>query len=196
MKAKRKIIATIITVTIVALATLSFTGCNGITEVNPVNNAEFIKEIETRVWNEDATRYDNYQINKLSDLNELTNGTKFSRYMEISLEIASNKFDGYEFFQVEFDIVADRDVNITLGLYYGSGHEINRRYSAPLSLKANEKVYQEWVLTKNFVVANGDKSPVIYIKFEGEPTSGTTAFKDWSQTKYAISNLKFYAMEP
>lgn len=205
---KKKIIALFALMAIVACAMVGFMGCNGVSSVNPVDNTEFVKSIRTTVWNEGAKRYDDFSDNNPNiSVAELTSGSQSARYHEIHIKAMKNVFDGYEFFKVEFDIIADRDVDVTINLYYEGGLEANRRHSTTVSLeatrrhsttvslKANEKVHQEWDLTKNIVMANGDKSGIIMIKFEGEPASNSNAFKAWSQTQYSISNLEFYAVE-
>lgn len=197
MKSKRKLITALITVTIVALATLSFAGCNGGVSVNPVDNSQFIKEIKTVVWNEGAKKYDNFAYdNPAISVSQLTNGTEMARYSNIYLTTKNNVFDGYEFFQVNFDITSDRDITVTLNLiYYSDPNENNLRYSKELVLQANEVSHQEWNLTKNFETYNGDKNTWICISFEDPPASGSTEFATWSQAKYTFANVEFYGLE-
>lgn len=195
MKTK-KIVTLFVLIAIVACGVVGFSGCTGTLDVNPVDNKEFIKRSQTTVWNEGAkTIYDYEDDNPGASISELTSGTQFARIAYFFLVIDKNKFDGYEFFQVDFDIVADRDVEAQLGVYYGSGAIEQRRHSATFLLKANEKVHQEWSLTKNFVVGRDNISPSIWLQVEGAPESGGKAFTQWTQTQYKISNLKFYAIE-
>ncbi len=193
MKTKRKILALLLTVTIVAVATLGLSGCN-VEVTNPVNNADFIKTVNTVIWKENARYYDDFLRNSPNySIGELTSGTPKSRLSNLVFEIAAGKYDGSEFYVVKFDIVADRDVEIVLDLYYGQSVENNKRHSAAISLKANVVSHQEWNLDKNFTVYNGDKSPRIVFIFENMPLSNTDAFAAWSQTEYQISHLEFYA---
>lgn len=190
---KKKIISLIIIVSILTAFAVTLAGCNGTVTVNPVKNSEFITKVKSTIWDEGAFYYSDFSYNNDLSVSDFTSGTPFARYHELIFKIASNKFDGKEFFFVSFDITADRDVEAVLNIYYGGATDENKRSSVALSLVANETKNVQVNLSKNFTTYNGDSTPYFYLIFREEPRSGTEEFAEWSQRQYSIANLEFYA---
>lgn len=168
-----------------------FTGCN--VSIKPVDNEKMFTEVKYEDWIEDANIKSD--MNSMSNMNisKLKEGTEPTRFKLINAKCSNFKYLGYEYGHCKFDLMSDKDVTFTLNIVYDLLSN-DPLYSQEISLTANEKQSIDCSFTTNFTVKVNDETNLLAIQFKmpEEINESTQEFKDYTSTKYIISNFEIY----
>lgn len=188
-----KKLITFIIIGILATVSILFAGCTvtGTVELKSYTAAEAFRE----VW--EGTRPT--PVNAL-DVNEAEgvvpqvydSGTESKKYSYIQFFFKSN-MAGNEMACVQFNITADADVEGKIMLRYSCGPDIRVDCGTfDYSLQANQKTLLTFDFNNNFNVGSlqGEGRNYFYISFMSNYGKGSSAWYDWADVAYSISDFE------
>lgn len=192
---KRSIKSTILIVlTLIALISVSLLACACNNSANKDKTeftaSEAFSAIGVQAYKENANRTWDVDLKEFLP-NELDIGTVMQRvwYLQMHYEPSSDVI-GRDIRAIQFDIVADRDVEGYFKAEHYSGGStgyVLAKEKQEFSLKANQKVTVVINLDNSFAP---NKKGELHVTFESTFREESDAWKAWTQTQYSISNFK------
>ena len=193
MKTLKRIVAAMLLMTVLVLSLASCNGGGG-NNNNPIASDG---KIDSKYINEKSSIYywtgtgggKNFDVITKATIEEYEN---WHRIMYFYIDFLNySEIENKPLKKVKFDIVADRNVAV----YFSCGYDgYNSPIVANVSLVANQKKSVE--LPLDLKVNPSDAVTVYFMRTaQGEKGQGytTSAFAEWYQTQYKITNIECYS---
>lgn len=193
---KKRIFTMIVVAVVLLISVFSLCACGGgVTgevEIKSFKAEEAIDWFAVRVFDEKegGTTHWEYEKNPFEAI-ALTNGTDFLRTRSWDFYLKKTELSGYEFAVLQFDIVADRDVEGQILLhYYGEAgdYSMDCKKDFVYALKANVKQTLTIVFDENFIVSRSHEDVMLNMTFLSGKQRDSIADVAWTQAQYSISN--------
>ena len=188
---------------LVFVALVSSVSCE--MEIPEYTPADFVKSADSSVWEKEAKDETETKGKGLSK-SELDDGTGYERFREIELKLNLEKFEGYDLVFLDFNIVSNNDVALTIECFQSDERDGERvpYGTQEVELKAEEATSIS--LDLDYKVENVKDEPYLFITFttdlpfyvEAETTEGEEAAElplCVSDVEYEISALRLYGVQ-
>lgn len=189
---KKRIVFIVAIIALVASLTTVLCACNVNQEVDldSMTASEALTRVSKLVWDDDVKTASDWERTNDVIPSIYDTGSETEAYHSIWFYFNKEKY-GYEFGALQFDIVAERDVEGYWVLeFYGNLGDMTVAHSKfDFSLTANEKKTITIDFENNFMFGrNVDGGCFLLMSFRTDLHEGGPSWQEWAKTKYTISN--------
>lgn len=189
MSVLKKIISTVLLIATLVLALASCNGKNDETvQNNGLINSKYYKLYQYTAW-EGSDGYKDFHA-ELDAPSDMLGEWERCAWLEFKV-LNYDEIDGTPLKKIRFDVVTDRDVTV----FFEVGYQGEREIASNITLAANQKKTVELPVD---MVMDTDKKIItmIFARSNGgydDLGFGSSAFKEFYQTQYKITNIEFYS---